>query len=226
MKRTPLSKRILPGYTRGEEIANMVTHIIGGALGIAVLTAALIISISHRNVWAIVSGAHYGVSMTALYAVSSVYHGLSARSAGKAKRVMQVLDHCMIFFLISGTYAPILLVAMRPEYPALSWVIFGAEWAVSAAAVVFTAIDHKKFSALSMVCYILLGWLIIFVLKPAVETIGVTGFLWLLAGGVSYTVGAALYGAGHKKPLLHTVFHCFVVLGSALQAVCILWFVL
>ena len=84
MKRTPLSKRILPGYTRGEEIANMVTHIIGGALGIAVLTAALIISISHRNVWAIVSGALYGVSMTALYAVSSVYHGLSARSAGKA----------------------------------------------------------------------------------------------------------------------------------------------
>ena len=98
--------------------------------------------------------------------------------------------------------------------------------AVSAAAVVFTAIDHKKFSALSMVCYILLGWLIIFVLKPAVETIGVAGFLWLLAGGVSYTVGAALYGAGHKKPLLHTVFHCFVVLGSALQSVCILWFVL
>mgnify|MGYP004654784523 CR=1 FL=1 len=226
MTRTPINERTLPGYTRAEETANMITHIIGGVLGIAVLAAALAIATARGDVWAIASGGVYGVSMTVLYAVSSVYHGLSACSSERAKKVMQAIDHCTIYLLISGTYTPILLVAMRPEYPQLSWILFAAEWTVSAVAAVFTAIDHKRFAALSMVCYILLGWLIVFTLRPAVETIGEAGFLWLLAGGVSYTLGAALYIAGRKKSVLHPVFHCFVLLGSALQAVCVLRFVL
>ena len=226
MKRTPIDRRVLPGYPAAVERANLITHIIGAALGITVLIAAALISLDTGDAWALASGSLYGVSMITLYTVSSVYHGLSESRAGHAKRVMQVIDHCTIFFLIAGTYTPILLVALRPEYPALSWAIFAAEWIISAAAVVFTAIDHKKYAVLSMVCYILLGWLIVFVLEKVVYTVGKTGFLWLLAGGVSYTAGAALYVAGRKKPALHTVFHCFVVLGSALQAVCVLRFVM
>lgn len=226
MKRTPIDERILPGYTTAQEKANMITHIVGGAIGIIVFAAALIVSSYHRNICGIISGGIYGISMIALYTVSSIYHGLSAQNREHAKKVMQVIDHCTIFFLIAGTYTPILLVSMRSVYPELSWIMFAAEWAISILAVVFTAIDHKKFAAFSMCCYILLGWLIVFTLKPAVETVGETGFLWLLAGGVSYTVGAVLYIAGRKKPLIHSVFHGFVVLGSAMHAICVLWFVL
>lgn len=223
MTRTPLSKRTLPNYTRGNEIANMVTHIVGGAVGIAVLLLSIFISFYHRNVWGLVSGIIYGVSMICLYTVSSVYHGLLP---GMGKKVMQVIDHCTIYFLIAGTYTPILLSAIRPVHPAVAWVVFGAEWGLAAFATVFTAIDHKKFSKLSMFCYIGMGWFIIFALKPTLEVLGTRGFMWLLAGGISYTIGAVLYGVGKKHSVFHTVFHVFVDLGSILQAICILMYVL
>ena len=226
MTRTPLSKRLLPAYTRGEEIANMTTHIVGGAIGLIVLGIAISVSLEKNSVWSLISGIIYACSMITLYTVSSVYHGLRAERKEKAKKVMQVLDHCTIYFLIAGTYTPILLVAMRPEHALISWIVFIAEWATSAVAMVFTAIDHKRYSVFSMICYIALGWMIIFTLRPAVETIGTAGFWWLLAGGISYTLGAALYIIGKKRPILHTVFHVFVVIGSALQAFCVLGFVL
>ena len=143
MTRTPLKDRRLPDYTRGEDIANMATHIIGGALGIAILVFAIIIPALHGNVWGVVGGSIYGASLVTLYSVSSVYHGLRP---GMGKKVMQVIDHCMIYFLIAGTYTPILLSSVRREYPALAWTIFGIEWALVAFAVVFTAIDHNKYS--------------------------------------------------------------------------------
>ena len=223
MTRTPLSKRTLPNYTRGNEIANMVTHIVGGAVGIAVLLLSIFVSFYHRNIWGLVSGIIYGVSMICLYTVSSVYHGLLP---GMGKKVMQVIDHCTIYFLIAGTYTPILLSAIRPVHPAVAWVVFGAEWGLAAFATVFTAIDHKKFSKLSMFCYIGMGWFIIFALKPTIEVLGIRGFMWLLAGGIAYTIGAVLYGVGKKHSFFHTVFHVFVDLGSILQAICILMYVL
>lgn len=223
MTRTPLKERTLPDYTRGNEIANMVTHIVGGAAGIAVLLLSIFISIFHSNVWGLVSGIIYGFSMICLYTVSSVYHGLLPCMG---KKVMQVIDHCTIYFLIAGTYTPILLSAMRPEYPAVAWVVFGAEWAIAAFAAVFTAIDHKKYGKLSMLCYIGMGWFIILALKPTLAVLGSAGFMWLLAGGISYTVGAILYGLGKKHSVLHTVFHVFVDVGSILQAVCILVYAL
>ncbi len=223
MKRTPINKRELPAYTRGNEIANMVTHIIGGALGIVVLVFSILISAWHHNPWGVVSGSIYGASMISLYAVSSTYHGLKPSTG---KKVMQVIDHCTIYFLIAGSYTPILLVSLRPSYPVLAWVIFGAEWFLAAFAAVFTAIDHKKYGALAMVCYIGMGWLIIIILKQTLTVLGTVGFLWLLAGGISYTIGAVLYGIGKKHNVFHTVFHVFVDLGSLLQAICILFYVL
>ena len=223
MKRTPLDQRQLPNYTRGEEIANMVTHVVGAALGIVITILAAAVAAWHRNVWGIVSGSIYGVSMICLYTISSVYHGLRP---SRSKKVMQVIDHCTIYLLIAGTYTPILLTAIRPNYPALAWGIFGAEWGITAMAVVFTAIDHKRFAALSMICYIGMGWCIVLALKPTLAVLGQAGFWWLLAGGISYTLGAILYGIGSKKPIFHTVFHVFVDLGSILQAVCILKYVL
>ena len=223
MTRTPLKDRKLPAYTRGEDIANMVTHIVGGALGIAILVFAVLIPAFHRNVWGIVSGSIYGFTMVALYSISSVYHGLRP---GYAKKVMQVIDHCTIYFLIAGTYTPILLSAIRPHHPALAWVIFGVEWGLVALATVFTAIDHHRYAKFSMLCYIGMGWCVLLILKATLEGLGTGGFLWLLAGGVSYTVGAVLYGVGKKNPVFHSVFHGFVNLGSILQAVSILFYAL
>ncbi len=221
--RTPLKARPLPNYTRGQEIANMVTHIVGGGLGVIILLAAVLLSSFHHSVWGVVSGSIYGASLICLYTVSSVYHGLRSVTA---KKVMQVIDHCTIYFLIVGTYTPIVLCAIRPIAPVAAWIVFGAEWALTALAVVFTAIDHHRYRVLSMVCYIGLGWCVIFILKDTVKALGTAGFSWLLAGGIAYTLGAILYGIGAKRPLFHTFFHGFVLLGSVLQAVSILFYAL
>ena len=219
--RTPLRNRILPPYTRGQDIANMVTHIVGGAIGIAVLVLGVVRAAAAQDVWAVVGCALYGASMVLLYTVSSLYHGLRPNYA---KRVFQVIDHCTIYLLIAGTYTPLLLCAIRPASPVAAWVVFGIEWGLAAAACTFTAIDHNRFRVLSMACYIGLGWCVLLILPLALQTLQ-AGFWWLLAGGIAYTVGAVLYGIGKKKdPVFHTVFHLFVVLGSVLQAVCVLFY--
>lgn len=223
MKRTPIDERKLPDYTRGEEIMNMVSHIVGGAIGIAVLVVGVLLSAFRRNVWGIVSVSAYGAAMIWLYTMSSIYHGLRP---GRGKKVMQVLDHCTIYALIAGTYTPILLVGIRPLYPVLAWVCFGLEWGLLALTVTLTAIDLRKYRTLSMICYIFMGWLIIFAVPQTVEAMTLTGFYWLLAGGVAYTVGAILYGIGSKKHWFHSIFHLFVLLGSSLQATAILLYVL
>lgn len=202
---------------------NTVTHILGGVIAVAILVLGLVIAVRHGKPWGVTGAAVYGVSMILLYVMSSVYHGLPV---GMGKKVMQVIDHCTIYLLIAGTYTPVLLVSVRPVYPALAWTILGCEWGLGLLAAVLTAIDLKKYSKLSMACYIAMGWLIVLAIKPTIETVSLAGFLWLLAGGVAYTVGAALYVAGKKRPYFHSVFHIFVVLGSVLQAVCILGYVL
>ncbi len=201
----------------------MVSHIVGGGFGVIALLACLAVAILHRDVWGIVSAAIYGGSMIALYTMSSVYHGLHAPMA---KKVMQVLDHCTIYFLIGGSYTPILLCCTRPENPACAWVLFGIVWGLAAMATVFTAIDLKKYNTLSMICYIGMGWCIVLAAKVAIESIPTAGLLWLLAGGIAYTVGAVLYGLGKKHRYMHSVFHLFVVAGSILQFVCIVGYIL
>jgi len=223
LTRTPLRQRILPNYTRGEELMNMVTHIVGGGFGLAVLIGAIIVSVAGKNPWAISSFTVYGFTVVLLYTVSSVYHGLNANMG---KRVMQVIDHCAIYFLIAGTYTPILLVAMRPAYPVISWVMFGAEWGLAALATTLTAIDLKKYVRFSMTCYICMGWLVAIAIKPAINALSLKGFLWLLGGGLSYTVGAVLYGVGKKKKYFHSVFHIFVNLGSLMHAIAIIFYIL
>ena len=214
MKRTKLSDRRLPDYTRGEEIMNMVTHIVGGAMGIAVLTLCVIRAALNGNVYGIVTSAIYGACMVTMYTISSVYHGLKPNLG---KKVMQVIDHCTIYFLIAGTYTVIVLSALRPAYPGLAWGIFGFEWAMVALATALTAIDLKKYSVFSMACYIGMGWAIIPFWRQTLEVLTAPGFLLLLFGGIAYTIGSILYGLGKKKKWMHSVFHIFVVLGAVLQ---------
>lgn len=219
MKRTKLSDRKLPNYSRGEEIMNMVTHIVGGALGIVALVLCVVFAALHRNIYGVVSSAVYGFSLIALYAVSSVYHGLPPNTG---KKVMQVIDHCTIYFLIAGTYTVITLSAFRPVSPALGWGMFAFEWSMAAIAATLTAIDLKKYNIFSMICYIGMGWAIIPFAGTALEVLTLPGFLLLLSGGIAYTIGAVLYGIGSKMKWMHSVFHIFVVLGSLLHFLSVL----
>ena len=223
MKRIKLRDRKLPDYTNGEEIMNMVTHIVGGALGVIVLALCAIRSVLQGTTLGIVGGIVYGVSIVTLYTVSSVYHGLRP---GMAKKVLQVIDHCTIYFLIAGTYTPILLCAFVEAYPLIGWGLLALQWGLTALAVTLTAIDLKKYTVFSMICYIGMGWSIIFFVPQTVAVLTKPGFLWLLAGGIAYTIGAVLYGIGAKKRWMHSVFHIFVVIGSFLQFLAIYLYIL
>ena len=222
-KRIKLRDRLLPNYSRGEEIMNMVTHIVGGGLGVLILLACVVKAAVKGNMPGVVGSAIYGGAMVALYCMSSVYHGLRPSTG---KKVMQVIDHCTIYFLICGTYTPIMLSAFVPVYPAIGWGVLAAEWALGCLAATLTAIDLKKYTVFSMICYILMGWGIIFFLPQTIAVLTMPGFVLLLLGGIAYTIGAVLYGIGSKTPWMHSVFHIFVVLGSVLQFLAIFFYAL
>lgn len=212
MKRIKLKDRLLPDYTKGEEVFNMVSHIAGGAVGICAVVLCVIMAALHHNVFGVVGSAIYGASMIILYACSSIYHGLSPRLM--AKKVFQVIDHCAIFILISGTYTPICLSALREFSPALGWSIFGLVWAAAVLGITLNAIDLKKYHRISAVCYLAMGWCIVLAWKAA-RFMALRGGLWLLlAGGIAYTIGALFYYLLKNTRYMHSVFHLFVVAGS------------
>lgn len=221
MKRTKLSDRQLPDYSRGEELMNMITHIVGGALGIVVLLTCVIRAALKDNYYGILGCTIYGTTFITMFTISSVYHGLKP---GMSKKVMQVIDHCTIYFLIAGTYTAVVLSAIRPIYPRLCWGLFIFEWALAVLAAVLTAIDLRKYNVFSMVCYISMGWAVILYARQTLEVMTLPGFLLLLFGGIAYTVGSILYGLGKKKKWMHSVFHIFVVLGALLQYFAVLFF--
>lgn len=223
MKRTKLDDRKLPDYTKGEEIFNMVSHIVGGAFGIVALVLCIIMAAVRGNALGVICSIIYGITLIDLYTMSSIYHGLKP---GKAKKVMQVLDHCTIYFLIAGSYTPIVLVALRPVYPVISWIIFGIVWGCAAIACTLTAIDLKKYNTFSMICYLTMGWCIIFFIKQTFEVLTFHGGIMLLLGGIAYTVGAVLYGIGKNHRYMHSIFHLFILLGSVLHFFVILFYAL
>ena len=214
MKRTRLSDRKLPDYTRGEELMNMISHIIGGGLGVIVLLTCVIRAALRGNYYGIVGCTIYGTTFITMFTISSVYHGLKA---GIGKKVLQIIDHCTIYFLIAGTYTPVVLSAVRPVDPVLGWGLFGFEWGLALLAATLTAIDLKKYNVFSMICYIGMGWAVIPFWRQILEVMQLSGFVLLLAGGIAYTVGSILYGLGKKHKWMHSVFHIFVVLGAVLQ---------
>ncbi len=218
MKRTKLSDRRLPDYTRGEEIANMTTHIVGGAFGVAVLVLCVVFSVLHHNWWGFAGGIVYGLMMIFLYTISSVYHGLIPE---KPKKVMQVLDHCSIYALILGTYIPVLLTGIRDKYPIIFYVTLALLISGTAVCVVFTAIDHKQYAVVSMFGYFGLGWAALLILYPLYKIYGWEMILWLFLGGLAYTLGIIFYAKGVKVRYMHTVFHLFIILGSVLHFIAI-----
>ena len=222
-KRIKLADRELPTYSKGEEIFNMVSHIVGGALGIAALVLCIITAAKAHSAIGVISSCIYGFTLIALYTMSSVYHGLKP---GMAKKVMQVLDHCTIYFLIAGSYTPILLVAMMPKYPVIAWCIFALVWGCAVVACTLTAIDLKKYRVMSMICYLAMGWVIIFFIKQTYDVMYLGGVVFLVTGGVAYTIGSVLYGLGKTKKWMHSIFHLFILAGSVLHFFAIILYAL
>lgn len=214
----------LPIYTKGEEIANTISHGLGVILGITATILCLIVAIRQDNSYAFASGLIYGISLIFLYTMSSVYHGLNPKR--KAKKTFQILDHCAIFLLIAGSYAPLLLCCLREYSTKLCWVIWSVVWIMAIIGIIFTAIDLHKYKVFSMICYLVMGWCIIFKINLLPQLMGVKGFALLLSGGISYTLGAVFYGLGKKHRYAHFVFHIFVLIGSVLQFLCIYVYVI
>lgn len=223
MKRTKLSERILPTYTKGEEIFNMVSHIVGGVIGIVAIVLCSVVGAIHNNPYGIVSGIVFGCMLLLLYTMSSIYHGLSPKL--KAKKVFQVIDHCSIFLLIAGSYTPFCLCTLRQYSPVVGWTIFAIVWGIAILGIILNSIDLKKYKVFSMICYLIMGWCIIFKVDVLIEFLRIPGFSLLLGGGIVYTIGAILYGVGKKKKWMHSIFHILCVISSILHLLCILIYV-
>lgn len=180
MQRTKLKDRILPTYTKGEEIFNMTSHIVGAVLGVVATVLCIVFAAIHRNVYGVISGAIYGVTMIVLYTMSSIYHGLSPKFT--SKKVFQILDHCSIFLLIAGSYTPFALCSIREADTVAGWAIFGIIWLFAILGIVLNSIDIKKFKKFSMLCYLLMGWCIIIKGGLLPELLTLNGFILLVAG--------------------------------------------
>ena len=197
----------LKRYTLGEEIFSSVTHGIGVLLAIGGTAVLIVLSAIYSDAWSVVGSAIFGASLIILYCMSTLYHSITNE---KAKSFFRIMDHNTIFFLIAGTYTPITISIMRG---AIGWILFGIVWGAAIIGIVLNSIDLEKFRKPSVVCYIAMGWVIIFAIHPLLNVMN-SLCLWLLvSGGVFYTVGVIFY-AIKKVRYFHSIWHIFTLLGS------------
>lgn len=222
-KRIKLADRVLPEYTKGEEIFNMVSHIVGAALGIVAIVLTSVFATINNIKYGVISGVIMGSTLLILYTMSSIYHGLSPKLT--AKKVFQIIDHCSIFLLIAGCATPFALCVFMKENIALGWSIFGLIWCVAVLGIVLNSIDLKKFKTFSMICYLSMGWCFLIRADLLYKYLSMGGLVLLIVGGVAYSIGAILYGIGKKRRWMHSVFHLFCILGSLLHLLCVLIYV-
>lgn len=201
----------LPLYSLGEEIFSAVSHGAAALFGAGALVLLLVFC--EKTPVKIASVCVFGGTMILLYTVSTLYHALNVN---RAKRVFRVLDHCTIFLLIAGTYTPITLCCLKG---AVGMTLFCVVWGAAVVGIALNAVDMERFKVLSMICYLAMGWVVIFALKTVLAQMPPFGVRCLVAGGVAYTLGAVVYGFGKKVPYMHSVWHLFVLAGSVLHAV-------
>ncbi|CAB1251390.1 hemolysin III family protein [Clostridium sp. MT-14] len=202
-------------YSKGEEIANAVTHGIGTLLSIAALVLLIVFSVEKGDKWYVISYTIYGISMFILYLGSTLYHSITNV---RAKRVLRIFDHASIYLLIAGTYTPFTLTILRSS---VGWVIFGIIWALAILGIIMKIFWVGKYEIASTLLYIFMGWIIIFAMKKLLILLSPMGIALLVAGGIIYTAGAFLYMM-NKVPYNHAIWHIFVIGGSACHFFCIL----
>jgi hemolysin III len=208
-----------PEYTFAEELTHAITHGAGVILSIAGLSWMLYLSFGAADPWRIVASSIYGFSLIALFLSSTLYH---AWPVSQRKRTLKMLDHCAIYVLIAGTYTPFLLVAMRNG---TGWWLFGTIWALATAGILTKLLFRHRYPKVSLASYLVMGWLVVVAAPQVAEAIGPDAMAWVVAGGLSYTVGAAFYAA-KKLPYNHAIWHLFVLAGGICHFVAVAEYVL
>lgn len=201
--------------TRGEEIANSVSHGVGFLAAVAASPVLIFSAVQHGSFAGIVGASVFAFTMVLLYITSSLYHTLARN---KAKRIFQVLDHGAIFLLIAGTYTPFTLGVLRGAW---GWTLFGIVWGIAVAGVVLKSIGGVRFQKLSTILYLAMGWIIIIAVKPLYLIMPPWGLFWLLAGGLAYTAGVGFYAADRIR-YAHFIWHLFVIAGTACHFIAVL----
>ncbi|MCX8123137.1 MAG: hemolysin III family protein [Spirochaetes bacterium] len=215
-----MKRNLISGQTKTEEIANVITHSIGIALGIAGLAILVVYASIKGDPWKIVSFAIYGVTIIVLYSASTMYHSIKNISF---KKFFQVLDHSSIFLLIAGTYTPFVLVTMRGGW---GWSIFGIIWGLAIAGIIVKIIMGTGGDKLSTIVYLAMGWLIIIAFHKIIAVLPIMGIMWLVIGGLCYSMGTIFFLLDNKLPFNHSIWHLFVLAGSITHFFGILFYVL
>ena len=198
----------IPKYSLGEELVSSISHGIGAGLSFTALVLCVVFSAIHGNAYAVVSSVIYGSTSIILYMMSTLYHALKVNNV---KRVFRILDHSSIFLLIAGTYTPYALVALPKT---LGWVIFSINWGCAVIGIILNSIDLERYKKISIVLYLLMGWMIIFSFDKLISSMSMVGIYLMLVAGILYTVGAIFYGVGKKIKYMHGLFHIFVLSAS------------
>ncbi|RAK16886.1 hemolysin III [Anoxybacillus vitaminiphilus] len=194
-------------FTKIEEAVNCITHGIGALLSIAGLVILVVMASIYGNEWHVVSFSLFGSTMLMLYLASTIVHGLPE---GRVKQLFQIFDHSSIYFFIAGTYTPFLFLAVKG---AIGWTLFGVVWGLAVAGTVFKCFFVNRFLYTSTTLYVVMGWLIVFAWKPLAASLTSEGMMFLVLGGILYTVGAVFYvWRGFK--FHHAIWHLFVLAGS------------
>jgi hemolysin III len=207
------------GHERLEEILNAVTHGMGATFSMVGLVVLIIAAHLYGNIWHLVSFSIYGTSLLLLYLASTLYHSFRNE---RIKYIFKIFDHAAIYLLIAGTYTPFALVILQGT---MGWTIFALIWSLALVGITQQILFVKRFKVFSTICYVVMGWLIVLFIKPLAAALPTAGLLWLVAGGVLYTVGAAFYLC-RRLAFNHTIWHFFVLGGSLCHFITILWFVL
>ncbi len=210
----------IPSYTLSEELINSISHGIAAAFSIWGLVM-LIIKASNEGAMAVTTVTLFGTTMILLYTISCIYHALSPRITGK--KVLRVIDHCNVFLLVFGTIIPIALVGMKGV---CGWIYFSIVGFVTLLGIIFSAVDVDKNEKIEVVCHLMNGWSAVLFIKPLIAGVGVVGLIFIILGGVMYSIGALLYGLGSKKKYMHSVFHFFCIAGSIFHYLAIYLYVL
>ena len=206
-------------YTFGEELANAVTHGIGAILGIAALIALVLLALTHDDPVRLAAAITYGVSLILLYLASTLYHSVPGK---RAKVLLQKLDHAAIYVLIAGTYTPVLLISMKGAW---GYTLMVVVWSIAVFGVFFKFFMHDRFEKLSLFTYIAMGWIIVLAVSELLISVPPGGLLFLLAGGLAYTLGTIFY-ANNRIPYNHAIWHLFVLAGSVFHFIAIFYYVM
>jgi hemolysin III len=206
-----MEKRI---QTRKEELANGISHIMGVLFCLVGMPFVIAIAFQKHDLITLFSVFTFGIGMLLVYTFSSLYHLVQNENA---KRILNIADHISIYYLIAGTYTPLMMLYLKRDTALL---FLGIMWSVVLLGTIFKVFYIKKFEFVSVVLYLIMGWMIVFVIKPLWGVIPLSVFLWILAGGICYTFGVYFYVKGHKQ-YYHTIWHFFVLLGTVFHYISI-----